>query len=73
MKGDPKHRRKTCALQWVAEACVARKVGREVKAYKDKKDTVLELKRKRAEAKMYNEVRPSAHCRSLLWQKPFMS
>ncbi|CBJ34059.1 conserved unknown protein [Ectocarpus siliculosus] len=41
--------------KWVAEACVARKVGREVKAYKDKKDTVLELRRKRAEAKMYND------------------
>ncbi|CAM9423368.1 unnamed protein product, partial [Scytosiphon promiscuus] len=44
--------------KWIAEACVARKVGREVKAYKDKKDTVLELKRKRAEAKMYNEGTP---------------
>eukprot|EP00903_Cladosiphon_okamuranus_P010786 g10192.t1 len=44
--------------KWVAEVCVARKVGREVKAYKDKKDTVLELKRKRAEAKMYNEGTP---------------
>lgn len=36
--------------------CVAREVGRELKAYKDKRDTVLELRRKRAEAKMYNEV-----------------
>lgn len=36
--------------------CVAREVGREVKAYKNKKDTVLELRRKRAEAKMYNEA-----------------
>ncbi|CAM9323183.1 unnamed protein product [Ectocarpus sp. 12 AP-2014] len=44
--------------KWVAEACVARKVGREVKAYKDKKDTVLELRRKRAEAKMYNDGTP---------------
>eukprot|EP00752_Nemacystus_decipiens_P006748 g6063.t2 len=44
--------------KWVAEVCVARKVGREVKAYKDKKDTVLELRRKRAEAKMYNEGTP---------------
>lgn len=35
---------------------MARKVGQELKAYKDKKDTVLELKRKRAEAKMYNEA-----------------
>lgn len=43
-------------VQWVAEVCVAREVGRELKAYKDKKDTVMELRRKRAEAKMYNEV-----------------
>ncbi|CAM9915964.1 unnamed protein product, partial [Choristocarpus tenellus] len=41
--------------KWVAEVCVAREVGREIKAYKDKKDTVMELKRKRAETKMYNE------------------
>ncbi|CAM9640062.1 unnamed protein product, partial [Sphacelaria rigidula] len=41
--------------KWVAEVCVAREVGRELKAYKDKRDTVLELRRKRAEAKMYNE------------------
>ncbi|CAM9192623.1 unnamed protein product, partial [Discosporangium mesarthrocarpum] len=44
--------------KWVAEVCVAREVGREIKAYKDKKDTVMELKRKRAEAKMYNEGTP---------------
>lgn len=43
---------------------MARKVGREVRAYKDKKDTVLELRRKRAEAKMYNEVRAASY-----WQE----
>lgn len=43
--------------KWLAEVCVARKVGGEVKAYKNKKDTVLQLRKKRAEAKMYNEVR----------------
>lgn len=42
--------------------CVAREVGRELKAYKDKRDTVLELRRKRAEAKMYNEVSRSFPC-----------
>lgn len=42
--------------QWVAEVCAAREVGRELTAYKNKKGTVLELKRKRAEAKMYNEA-----------------
>ena len=53
---DHPRSRPVVICQWVAEVCVARKVGREVKAYKDKKDTVLELRRKRAEAKMYNEV-----------------
>lgn len=42
--------------QWVAEVCVAREVGEALKAYKDQKHTMLELRRKRAEAKMYNEV-----------------
>lgn len=35
---------------------MVREVGRELKAYKNKKGTVLQLKKKRAEAKMYNEV-----------------
>eukprot|EP00904_Undaria_pinnatifida_P003525 jgi/Undpi1/13173/HiC_scaffold_8.g02835.m1 len=44
--------------KWVAEVCAAREVGRGVKAYKGKKDTVLQLRRKRAEAKMYNDGTP---------------
>ena len=46
----------TAVPKWVAEVCVAREIGQEVKAYKDKKDTVFKLRKKRAEAKMYYKV-----------------
>lgn len=50
---------------------MVRKVGRELKAYKDKKGTVLQLKKKRAEAKMYNEVTPNSQtCWVLLQVTP---
>lgn len=55
-------------MKWVAEVCVVRKVGRELKAYKDKKGTVLQLKKKRAEAKMYNKVTLSGQTCSILIQ-----
>jgi hypothetical protein len=40
--------------KWVAEVVLAREVGHEVNAYRGKRATVLQLKRSRARAKMYN-------------------
>ena len=40
--------------KWVAEVVLAREVGKEVLAYRDKRTDVTELKRSRAKAKMYS-------------------
>jgi hypothetical protein len=44
--------------KWVADVRLAYKVGDEIAAYKKKRKTVVELKRSRAHAKMYNEGTP---------------
>jgi hypothetical protein len=54
---DTKNSLKASAVyrgKWVAEVVLAREVGHEVNAYRGKRATVLQLKRSRARAKMYN-------------------